>query len=136
MLGNIVHNFRSSPDQLVNAMVNANGHIPVDGPGGSAFPIKLKPLAAGQTFEHIYTANGKLAHVHRDHIALIAKYQPYTILAAGYPAEMHELATLGQLWQIDKHRHLNLTRWVMRPESRPVRVDTSDLVQRSVSSLY
>jgi hypothetical protein len=117
MSGNIVHNLRSALDHLVWQMVLANGvEAPREGTGGNGFPIKRTPPGKGETFESIFVANGKLVGVHPDHIALIEDCQPYKILSKGGSPEQHVLAMLDKLWQIDKHRHLHFTAFVLPPE--------------------
>jgi hypothetical protein len=119
MCGNVVHNLRSALDHLVWQMVLAHGvQPPREGVGGNGFPIKLTPPGKGETFEGIYVANGKLAGVHPDHIALIDECQPYKVIPQGARASEHVLALLDQLWQIDKHRHLHFTSFILPPHPR------------------
>jgi hypothetical protein len=116
MCGNIVHNLRSALDHLVWQMVLAHGvQPPKEGFGGNSFPIGLKEPGKGETFGSIYVGNGKLAGVHPDHIALIEECQPYKLIPQGVPAREHRLAILDELWQIDKHRHLHFTTFVLPP---------------------
>jgi hypothetical protein len=119
MCGNIVHNLRSALDHLVWQMVLANGiQAPKTGSRGNAFPIKVTPPGKGETFASIYAKNGKLAGVHPDHIALIEEFQPYKVIPHGASANEHPLALLDELWQIDKHRHLHFTSFILPPEPR------------------
>ena len=112
MWGNIAHNLRSALDHLVWQMVLAHGEIePVAGHGGHAFPIRHS-VPNGSTFSDIYVENGKLAGVAASHLALVEKAQPYHFVARSIPSELHPFALLDQLWQIDKHRHLNTTGFI------------------------
>jgi hypothetical protein len=106
LLGDFVHNLRSSLDHLARALVIINGGTPVDQgrPGVkrtagplTAFPIRdIQPPKGGVT-----VAGGVSAHA----LALIEKAQPYNASnLRGLP-----LLLLAELDNIDKHRALNVT---------------------------
>lgn len=97
-LGDFLHNLRASLDYLARELVLVAGGQPLDGPGGTTFPILLK-APAGELDIRPGTWDG----VRR----LLAEVQPYADIEKR--GQRHPLALLGELNNRDKHRLLNVT---------------------------
>jgi hypothetical protein len=118
VLGELIHDLRSSLDHLVWQLVRLNGRRPS---GRNGFPI-CETLRKGQKSE-----NGSfwLSHspkliegVNESHVALIQDLQPYH---AGRYAYRHPLNVLHSLWNVDKHRVVHAA--VMSLERPPVHLE-------------
>jgi hypothetical protein len=98
IVGDFLHNLRASLDYLARALVLTSGGVPVDGVGGTTFPIlkedkKDKPL----TVKGLKSPEIRLA---------IEAVQPYK-----YPEctqSWHALRILHELSNADKHRELHI----------------------------
>ena len=100
LIGDVVHNLRSSLDHLVYQLVLANGRRPHDNTG---FPIFLKCPPGG--FRK-HTVNDKLRGVDRRAAAEIGRLQPYRRRNGG---RRNLIYTLHDLWNADKHRDVART---------------------------
>jgi hypothetical protein len=107
MIGDILHNLRSTLDHLVWQLTIANGHTP------PPFPLPKKSQWANIQFPIIDTPNGfadgarkslwGVSEQSRDHIE---KCQPYN--HATQPDDVSMLTLLRELSNIDKHRLPNV----------------------------
>lgn len=98
LVGDFLHNLRSSLDYLAQALVLTSGNQPKDGVGGTAFPVLKNPKQHGQlTVKGTVTAEIGLA---------IEAIQPYKAVEGG--VEWHPLLLLHELSNTDKHRTLHL----------------------------
>ncbi len=97
ILGDCVHNLRSSLDYVAWQLVIANGGVPDD---NTAFPIWDRKPRDG------VFAPKSCAGMSKDALALIEGMQPYQ---AGDRARQHVLWFVRELSNTDKHRTLNLT---------------------------
>jgi hypothetical protein len=121
IVGDIVHNLRSALDHLVWQLTLANGHTPPavvprlrHAPGGKwrdvGFPIFFTPrptdhlgnLISWDTAKDLRSLWGVRPSLRAD----IQGLQPFN---HGKDAPKQPLAILDELWNIDKHRHLNFT---------------------------
>lgn len=98
LVGDFLHNLRASLDYLARALVMTSGNRPIDGTGGTTFPIREQPKQHG----HL-RVNGTVAP---DVGLVIESFQPYK--AAPGAIESHPLAMLHRFSNIDKHRSLHL----------------------------
>ena len=97
-LGDFLHNLRASLDYLARELVLAAGGQPLDGPGGTTFPVLLKAPA-----RELDIRPGTWAGARR----LLAEVQPYSDIEKR--GNHHPLALIGELNNRDKHRLLNVT---------------------------
>jgi hypothetical protein len=97
VLGDAVHNLRSALDHLAWQLVLANGGSPVDGPGGTQFPIRKPPAST------VTIAGG----VDPDALRLIDDIQPYRGGDDG-----KNLALINDLDIMDKHHFVIVTAMV------------------------
>lgn len=96
IVGDFLHNLRSSLDYLAQALVQTSGNSPVDGIGGTTFPILDKPKRHGQLqIKGTVTPEIGLA---------IEAVQPYKVDEAA--VSWHPLHLLHELSNKDKHRRL------------------------------
>ncbi len=98
MLGDFIHNLRSSLDYLSRELVHAAGRSPIDGIGGTTFPILKK--AANKELD-IKPGTWPEAR------AILERVQPYS--DPEKRGDRHPLAMLNELDNKDKHRLLNVT---------------------------
>ncbi len=97
IIGEILHNLRSSLDHLVWQLVLDNGHTP----GRlNEFPITTDCEGWGKAKKR-----GSLKGVSQKHEELIARLQPYTG-GMGLPFNVAMLEAIRKLSNIEKHRHL------------------------------
>lgn len=105
--GSIVHQLRSTLDNLVWQLVIRNGKTPRAGMGGNKFPIVLD-LEENVTFAE--KAKKDLRGVHSDDVAFIERLQPYQCKEWGldHPVSEHPLGRLARLSNVDKHQVLRI----------------------------
>ena len=97
ILGDCVHNLRSSLDHIAWQLVLANGQTPGE---DTSFPIWDRPPRDG------VFSRKSCRGMSKDALALIERMQPYQ---AGENSTEHVLWFLRELSNTDKHRTLNLT---------------------------
>jgi hypothetical protein len=98
LIGEFLHNLRSSLDHLAWQLVLHNGGQPTE---GTSFPIlKVGPTPDKKGQQRPPYVDGGMSS---DALALIEAAQPYK-QGAGYASS--PLWVLNQLWNIDKHRHV------------------------------
>jgi hypothetical protein len=98
--GDFLHNLRSSLDHLARMMVEENGGVPVDGPGGTTFPV-IPRVKAG-----LQNIRGGVSTARRE---ILQQIQPHNM---GSDYEQHPLWKLNELDNIDKHRVLHVANLV------------------------
>jgi len=105
VIGDCVHNLRSTLDHLAHELVTLGGGVPQTGRSGTQFPIldSLVGPNGGRRKVHISTARGKVAP---EVFAFIEGLQPYN--RPNNPLD-HPLWVLSELDNMDKHRTLALT---------------------------
>jgi hypothetical protein len=98
--GDFLHNLRSALDHLARMMVQENGGLPVDGPGGTTFPVvsRAKP--------GLLDIKGGVSMPRRE---ILQRVQPFHL---GSEYEQHPLWKLNELNNIDKHRVLHVVNLV------------------------
>lgn len=98
--GDFLHNLRSALDHLARVMVMENGGIPVDGPGGTTFPVlpRAKPS--------LVDIKGGISLTRRE---ILQRVQPHNL---GSDYQLHPLWKLNELDNIDKHRVLHVANLV------------------------
>lgn len=115
IIGDVVHNLRSTLDHLVWQLTLTEGHVPPPSLKGSAwkdirFPILAAPhptdgkgiLIPWATSKEPKSLWGIRPSLRTD----LQGLQPFN---HGQDAPKEPLAILDELWNIDKHRHLNFT---------------------------
>jgi len=103
IIGDCVHNLRSSLDHLACRLVESNGGTPKLGSGGAQFPIMDRQPTDKAHNPIKPTVNGGVAP---NVLAIIDGLQPYQ---RGQGAASHELAMLRDLSNADKHHLLHTT---------------------------
>ncbi len=103
LLGDFLHNLRSSLDHLAWQLVLANGGTPDT---GTSFPVFEKRRDFKKFKKNRETTTGVVGEVAGEAADLIEGLQPYNN-AAGSPRE-HPLWILSKLNNIDKHRQFNI----------------------------
>jgi hypothetical protein len=127
-IGEIVHNLRSSLDQLVWSLVEAQGiNKPVE--RRTAFPVCLVESGGRGSWDdwgikQIEGVGDKAAAIIRDH-------QPFKYAASNDPY-LHKIHVLHWLWNGDKHRSPPLTR-IFKQSARPTILD---VVQGQLAEQY
>lgn len=107
MVGNIIHNMRSTLDQLVWQLVIANDETPRDGPRGNSFPIFPEPV------DFAAKTTNSLRGVHPTDRARIERFQPYN-RPNGLDPEVNPLVAIDFLWNQDKHRAIEVLAYGLR----------------------
>jgi hypothetical protein len=125
IIGDAVHNLRSALDHLVWQLTLANGHTPPaeiprrrNAPNAEwrdiGFPIHSIPYPLDVSRSLIPWDRAKepksLWGIRPSLRAQFQRLQPFT---HGKNAPKEPLAILNELWNIDKHRHLNLTNFLV-----------------------
>jgi hypothetical protein len=116
ILGDCVHNLRSSLDHVIWQVTLLDGGTPDD---STQFPVASKSEAQ---FEAM--ANLRIPGLSKEHRALVKRVQPYH---RGDAADAHPLAVLADLSNTDKHQILN-------PTYSFLANDTSDTLDRLIDS--
>jgi hypothetical protein len=99
VVGDFLHNLRSSLDHLARGLVETQGNRPSDNPPyATAFPIHRDPPGRGRA----QITGG----VHPRALAIVESLQPYN--APNGNSREHPLYVLNHLSNIDKHRTLHL----------------------------
>lgn len=98
--GDFLNNLRSALDHLARMLVQQNGGIPVDGPGGTTFPITRNAK------EDLTNIKGGATTPQRE---ILHRVQPHQM---GSDYEKHPLWKLNELNNIDKHRMLHVVNLV------------------------
>ncbi|MEV8147358.1 hypothetical protein AB0O52_04310 [Arthrobacter sp. NPDC080073] len=98
--GDFLHNLRSALDHLARIMVNENGGIPIDGPGGTTFPILARAKPG------IVDIKGGIS---MPRLEVLQRIQPHNL---GSDYQQHPLWKLNELDNIDKHRVLHVANLV------------------------
>jgi hypothetical protein len=106
MIGDVIHNMRSSLDTIAYSLVRASIYGPLEGDieRKIQFPLFKDRGKTGDRF-NVFWAKYMPAVPPQAH-AIIEQLQPYH--GAG-PTELHMLGALDDLSNVDKHRHLLLT---------------------------
>jgi hypothetical protein len=98
LVGEFLHDLRSSLDHLAWQLVEHNGGAPTE---NTSFPVlKIGPTPNKQGVQPPPTVVGGVSE---DAMAIIEDAQPYKW---GEHYATHPLWVLHQLWNIDKHRHV------------------------------
>ncbi len=107
IIGDIVHNLRSSLDHLAYQLVIKNQREPTD---RTSFPIFHNDPFTNNP-EGTRAWRDRVEGMHEDDVALIKSLQPYQRRydPEAEPPEDDTLFTLNALWNADKHRELILT---------------------------
>ena len=99
VVGEFLHDVRSSLDHLAWQLVLENGGTPVE--GHTRFPIlKVRPTASSQGIHPLPNVVGGVSNAA---LTLVDEAQPY-YFGDAYAA--HPFWVLHALWNIDKHRHI------------------------------
>lgn len=104
LCGDFVHSLRSALDHLARALVLENGGTPNDDPMSgrtTTFPVFEDRLTSKGTIRSLQPAGGISAAA--DH--LVDSVQPYQLVD---DPTLHPLWVLNYLWNVDKHRTLNI----------------------------
>lgn len=108
MLGDFVHNLRSTLDHIVCQLALLNGQ-PVECCTKTAFPVCIDP-------SHESLVRKAKRFVSSKAFEVIEECQPYAAAKAqGYPPEHHTLWILSELDNIDKHRTVLVVAKKIRP---------------------
>lgn len=113
-LGKIVHDLRSALEHAVWQLVIDNGKRPRSSTG---FPIFASEIDYLEGNARNPPGINRLRGVPDEARTLITSIQPYQELALGNDPRLTTLYVLNQLWNIDKHRTLNLMALGMRGTS-------------------
>jgi hypothetical protein len=103
LCGDFVHNLRSALDHVARALVLENGGTPSDDPSGpvTQFPVVEDRLTRDDKIRSLEVVGGiSPAAVH-----LLESVQPYQRVD---DPTLHPLWILNHLWNVDKHRTLNV----------------------------
>jgi hypothetical protein len=92
ILGDALHNLRSALDHLARAIILHEQLIPIDGPGGTSWPIRTAPDRGPRLKPEPSAAT----------TAIVDGFQPYH----DQRPDRHPLAVLQELDNADKHRQL------------------------------
>lgn len=98
--GDFLHNLRSALDHLARMMVMQNGGSPVDGQGGTTFPVLCRAKAS------LVDIKGGISPARRE---ILQRIQPHNL---GQDYHLHPLWKLNELDNIDKHRGLHVANLV------------------------
>lgn len=104
LCGDFVHNLRSALDHLARALVLEQGGIPNDDPSAgqvTQFPVLEERLTKGGTVRRLQIVGGISPAAEH----LLDSVQPYQ---AVHDPTVHPLWVLNYLWNVDKHRTLNV----------------------------
>lgn len=130
LAGDVVHNLRSALDHLAWAVVLQNGGEPSESYPATSFPILPNPLPSAGSSPKTLTFRAKSGAASAAAETILEMLQPYN---SGQDLRTHPLWLLNQLWNIDKHRTLNvmtidLGRIVMRfPDGRTAHATRRDV---------
>lgn len=106
MIGDVIHNMRSSLDAIAYALVRASTYGPLEGDieRKMQFPLFKDKGKKGDRFDVFWAKY--MGGVEPQARAIIEELQPY--YGTG-PTEVHMLEALDDFSNVDKHRHLLLT---------------------------
>jgi hypothetical protein len=107
LIGDCVHNLRSSLDHIVYALIQTNGATPTD---RTMFPIRDTEIGYSHQINKLKRIDGIPTTV----ATLIERLQPYHTGNKGLDYTLHPLWVLDKLNNIDKHRRLMLSSAVAR----------------------